>query len=206
MAEGDLTTALQGLVQRTIRASSLTDLEIGTVTGVSPLEVTVQDVRDPIPAVALRLTAAVVEKKIPVLTHSHTTAGLAHLHQVSSLSHSHRISEMALGGVYPTEVSGQDAEGTPHIHQISGLGHDHGNSETALDGSYPTEISLEQDAYDSDERLGHIVCFEHGKELPVRDGYIILNRGLEMGDKVLMLKVLGGQNHIILSRIFEEGN
>lgn len=199
MAEGDLTAALQGLVQRTIRASSLTDLEIGTVTGISPLEVTVQDVRDPIPAAALRLTAAVVEKKIPVLTHSHTTAGLAHIHQVSSLSHSHRISEMALNGVYPTEAGGQDA----HIHQISGLGHDHGNSETALDGVYPTEISLEQDAYDSDERLGHIVCFEHGKELPVRDGYIILNRGLETGDKVLMLKVLGGQNHIILSRIFE---
>lgn len=202
MAEGDLTAALQRLVQRTIRASSLTDLEIGTVTGVSPLEVTVQDVRDPIPAAALRLTAAVVEKKIPVLTHSHTTSGLAHLHQVSSLSHSHRISETALNGVYPTETGGQDA----HIHQISGLGHDHGNSETALDGSYPTEVSLEQDAYDSDERLGHIVCFEHGKELPVRDGYIILNRGLETGDKVLMLKVLGGQNHIILSRIFEEGN
>lgn len=199
MAEGDLTAALQGLVQRTIRSSSLTDLEIGTVTGVSPLEVTVQDVRDPIPAAALRLTAAVVEKKIPVLVHSHTTSGLAHLHQVSSLSHSHRISETALNGVYPTEAGGQDA----HIHQISGLGHDHGNSETALDGVYPTEISLERDAYDSDERLGHIVCLEHGKALPVREGYIILNRGLEVGDKVLMLKVLGGQNHIILSRIFE---
>lgn len=52
---------------------------------------------------------------------------------------------------------------------------------------------------------GNIVCYEHGKALPVRDGYIILNRGLAVGDRVLMLKVSSGQRYLVLSRIFEEG-
>lgn len=172
MAEGDLTAALQGLVQRSMEAASLTDLEIGTVTGVEPLEVTVQAVRDPIPATALLLTEAVVEKKLPVLEHTHITDGFSHLHQITSLPHTHTLGS---------------------------------TTSTALAGSYPTEIGLRQDAFESDRRLleGEIVCLEHGKPLPVRDGYILLNRGLEVGDKVLMLKVLGGQSHIILSRIFE---
>ena len=50
--------------------------------------------------------------------------------------------------------------------------------------------------------LTNIVCYENGKALPRRDGYIILNRGLEVGDIVLMLRVLGGQNFIVLSRSF----
>ena len=49
-----------------------------------------------------------------------------------------------------------------------------------------------------------IVCWEHGKELPIEDGFIILNRKLETGDKVLLLRVQSGQKFIVLSRIFEE--
>lgn len=38
----------------------------------------------------------------------------------------------------------------------------------------------------------------------MKGGYIILNRGLEVGDKVLMLRVMRGQQFIILSRVFEK--
>ena len=38
---------------------------------------------------------------------------------------------------------------------------------------------------------------------PVEGGYIILNRGLEAGDKVLMLRVQNGQKFLVLSRVFE---
>ena len=38
----------------------------------------------------------------------------------------------------------------------------------------------------------------------MEDGYIILNKKLETGDKVL-LRVCRGQQFIILSRIFERG-
>lgn len=55
----------------------------------------------------------------------------------------------------------------------------------------------------SSTELENIFAMENGKELPVKDGYIILNRGLEVGDTVLMLRVLRGQKFIVLSRIFE---
>lgn len=57
----------------------------------------------------------------------------------------------------------------------------------------------------TDSRLlkSEIICKEHGKDLPVENGYIIFNRRLEVNDKVLMLRVENGQKFIILSRIFE---
>ena len=69
-----------------------------------------------------------------------------------------------------------------------------------------TETALNPDAYTSDRRLlkQEIVCCEDGKPLPVKDGYIILNRALEAGDKVLLLRVMRGQQFIILSRVFEK--
>lgn len=47
-----------------------------------------------------------------------------------------------------------------------------------------------------------IICYEHGKPLPVENGYIILNRALEVGDTVLLLRVQSGQKFIVLSRVF----
>lgn len=50
--------------------------------------------------------------------------------------------------------------------------------------------------------LDDIVCYENGEALPVENGYIILNRALEVGDKVIMVKVQHGQKFIVLSRAF----
>ena len=50
------------------------------------------------------------------------------------------------------------------------------------------------------------MCWEDGKKLPVKDGFIILNRRLEEGDRVLLLRVQHGQKFIVLSRIFEGGS
>lgn len=97
--------------------------------------------------------------------------------------------------------------GFSHTHTISTLSHNHTVSGTAtttdLTGSYVTQAALTQNDFTSDEKLADIVCTEHGKELPVKDGYIILNRAIETGDKVLLLRVQHGQKFIILSRIFE---
>lgn len=51
-----------------------------------------------------------------------------------------------------------------------------------------------------------IVCQENGQPLPVEGGYIILNRALEVGDRVLLLRVQNGQKFIVLSRVFEEAS
>ena len=48
-----------------------------------------------------------------------------------------------------------------------------------------------------------IMCYENGQPLPVENGYIILNRALEVGDKVILLRVQKGQKFIVLSRVFE---
>lgn len=122
--------------QRSQKASQLTDLKIGTVTSVNPLEVTINTAMAPLKSGVLILTASVVEKKIPILEHNHT-----------------------------------NPEG--------------GNTGDALLQS-------------------QIVCQENGEPLPVENGYIILNRALEVGDKVILLRVQNGQRFIILSRVFEE--
>lgn len=69
-----------------------------------------------------------------------------------------------------------------------------------------TEDGLQQDAFDSDKKLlkSEIICYERGKPLPVENGYIILNKKLEAGDKVLLLRVMRGQQFVILSRVFEK--
>lgn len=95
-----------------------------------------------------------------------------------------------------------------HKHYISTLTHTHtapsGATGPALQGSYLGEDSLVSEGFNATLQGQDIVCWENGKELPIEDGFIILNRKLEMGDKVLLLRVQHGQKFIVLSRIFEE--
>lgn len=168
----ELRDILHQMMQESLAASQPTNLCIGTVTSADPLEVTINTEMGPLKRQVLYLTSAVIEKKIPVLKHKHTTNGFRHTHKVSGLSHSHEAPE--------------------------------GSTGSALDGSYPTSAGLEQDAFISDEQLEKIVCYEDGKPLPVKDGYIILNRGLEKGDAVLLLRVQSGQKFVILSRVYEK--
>lgn len=139
----ELIEVIQSIMQRTIKDSDFADLVIGTVSKVSPLQITEENVSDPIPAQALLLTASVVEKKITTLRHRHS------------------ISE-----------------------------------------SYPEWNTLEAAIEDA---LVDVTCYEAGKALANEHGYVTLNRGLAVGDQVLMLRVSGGQRYIILSRIFKGG-
>lgn len=147
----ELLDALQQIAQQSAAALSPAELVIGTVTAADPLEISIDPAMDTLRAPVLYLTAAVVEKKIPILTHTH---------QITGLGHSHSAPE--------------------------------GGTSTDLTGSYETASAL-----------AAIACTEHGKPLPVENGYIILNRALAAGDKVLLLQVLHGQKFIILSRVFE---
>lgn len=85
-----------------------------------------------------------------------------------------------------------------HLHKISTLTHNHSNSAgtttDGLTGTYDTQTNL---------NTGTIHCYQHGKELPVENDYIILNRALIVNDKVLLLRVSHGQKFIVLSRLFE---
>lgn len=125
-------------IQNNLSSSQLTDLRMGTVTSVSPLEISINATMDTLHESVLLLTSCVVEKKIPILQHNHV------------------------------------------IHDT-------------FTGSGTSEDSLSQ---------SQIVCYEDGQPLPVSDGYIILNRALEVGDRVLLLRVRRGQKFIVLSRVF----
>ena len=46
-------------------------------------------------------------------------------------------------------------------------------------------------------------CTENGVHLPASGGTVTINESLNVGDKVLLLRVMRGQRFIILSRVFE---
>lgn len=127
-------------------ASQLTDMVIGTVTSVSPLEITIDVSQAAIKSEIIYLTDAVIEKKLSTLSHTHTVSGST------------------------------GAGGSPS--------HSHGVSLTTSDA------------------LGNTVCTENGVALPYDASGITLNRGLAVGDKVLMLSVQHGQKYVVLSRLF----
>lgn len=92
-----------------------------------------------------------------------------------------------------------------HKHYTSTLMHNHLNQvPNDLTGSYISETSLVSEGYDSALQSEDIICYENGEALPVEDGYIILNRKLEVGDRVVLLKVQRGQRFLVLSRVFEQ--
>lgn len=128
----ELIEVLHMIGQQGQQASQPTDLVIGTVSAVDPLEIQTDGQTAPLMAAVLILTAAVVEKKISILEHNHT---------------------IPTGG-------------------------------------------------NTGDSLTDIACLENGTALPVEDGYIILNRALAVGDKVIMLKTQRGQRYIILSRVY----
>ena len=203
----ELRDVLYQMMQKNAAAMQPTDLCVGTVVGTGPLQVSLSAQTAPLEGAQLILTAAVVEKKIPVLTHIHEMEGLSHTHTLSGLGHSH------------------DTTGFAHSHTTGGLSHAHtlseGQTGAALAGSYSSDEQL-AGTFSSDQKLtgtytssgalgdvemegalSGVQCIEHGQPLPVEDGYIILNRALETGDIVLLLRVEHGARYVILSRMFK---
>lgn len=168
----ELIEMMHQITQQAMKAMQPTELTIGTVTKAEPLEISIDPAMDVLKAPLLYRTSAVIERKIPVLAHSHVTDGFSHSHTLQGLGHTHTYSG--------------------------------GTTGASLAGAYPTSGEL-VGGFRSDGQLLDVACLEDQKPLPVKDGYIILNRGLQAGDKVLLLRVLQGNKYIILSRIFEEG-
>lgn len=96
-----------------------------------------------------------------------------------------------------------------HRHEITILQHSHvgvhGPTQSAfVTPPYYTEYSLLSAGANASVQSEEILCWENEKNLPLSKDkkYIILNRALEKGDKVLLLRVQNGQKFIVLSRIF----
>ena len=105
----ELRDVLYQMMQQNAAAMQPADLCFGTVTQVRPLQISLSAQTAPLEGAQLVLTSAVVERKLPALAHSHTTAGLAHSHALGGLSHSHTADGIqtsgALSGSYQTETA-----------------------------------------------------------------------------------------------------
>lgn len=140
----ELVEVLQQIIQENQKAMQPTDLVVGTVTKVKPLEITTDNRAAPLRSPVLYLTESVIEKKVTSFAHNHDT------------THNHIVTDATI-----------------------------------------------QPAGECSTELTDIVCYENGKALP-HDGFVTLNRGLEVGDKVLLLRVQRGQKYMVLSRVFQE--
>ena len=161
----ELIDVIQKIVASHLDNAGLTDYVIGTVTKISPLEITLISTMLPIPQDVLILTETVMEKKIPYNQHTHTMDAAAHAHNLpSTLAHDHVVLDDT---GQPTNILTSES----------------------LNGQLSTDDTAIE-AIISDSYAG----------LPVVNGYLIINPGLSIGDKVVMLRVMGGQNFIVLSR------
>ncbi len=117
------------------------------------------------------------------------------------------LTESVVEKKIPILAHRHDVSGLKHKHTVTGLDHSHtlngAATSSSLSGSYQTSEEMAGSSFPSSAALENIQAVEHGKPLPVESGYIILNRGLSVGDKVLLLRVLHGQKFIVLSRIYQ---
>lgn len=96
-----------------------------------------------------------------------------------------------------------------HRHEMKNLQHSHttpaGPSDPAfLAPPYYTEYALLSENSSSAVQAEDVLGWENAGALPLSEdkNYILLNRALEKGDKVLLLRVQNGQKFIVLSRVF----
>lgn len=82
-----------------------------------------------------------------------------------------------------------------------------GNVSFTVNGVPTSSVTLNH-KHTNETTVLDAVCTEHGEELPKdadNDRIVVtINRPLAKGDKVVMLRVSGGQRFIVLSRVFEE--
>ena len=165
-----LCDVLYQMMQESQRAAQPTALRVGTVVQAAPLEISINPAMGPLRREVLYLTAAVVEKKIPVLGHAHETDGLAHSHTVSGLSHAHTTGGLSHTHAVDPESTGGAAKATgPALSGSYG-------SDTALTGTYPTNAALGV-GVESTSALGNVQCLENGTPLAPPCGMIWAEKG-----------------------------
>lgn len=148
-------SAIKDVVSDYMGGIDFTDIAIGTVTSTNPLRINIAPDMPDIPTSCIRLTDAVIEKKLVMDNHNHAMPNLSHTHTVLNATTS-----IALG-------------------------------------QYNTLNAVQ---------LGTFYTNGYAQEVDSSTNTIYLNKGLATGDKVLMLKVLNGQNFIVLSKIIPAYN
>ena len=184
-------TTIQQICKGVVDTSSACDGQLitGTVSSDNPLKIKLGEESGSIELDGddIILTESVVSKKLYIKKHTHKIGS-------DVANHTHAVTTAS-----PFSVTGSCPTGA-----ISGIAT--GTAPKTNDFTQETEIVTSTlDAW----------VTEYGHKLPVDpENYdqsgdqvvITINRGLESGDKVIMTRVSGGQQFIVLSRYFEVDN
>ena len=178
----NLLTTIQSIAVNAVKSTVPTEYCYGTVTNANPLSIRLNESTLEISGESIVLTEPVVEKKITIQKHTHMIGNAVG-------THTHDIK-----GVIVTTPESPP----PPIPPLTPIGTAKGNT------LIPNEITANTEIVDT---VLDVVCTEHGFDLPTDSNseriVVTTNRALEKDDKVLMLRVSGGQIFIVLSRLFE---
>lgn len=176
----NLLTTIQSIAVNAVKSTNPVEYCIGTVTSSDPLRVRLNDNTLEIWGDTLMLTSSVVERKLTIKKHTHDIGE-------TLATHTHPFTGEFKGTITPPEppatmagvVSGSVSASSELTTTTTVV-------DTILD-AFVTEHGVEQ--LDAEKDNDKIV--------------VTINRALRKDDKVIMMRVYGGQKFIILSRIFK---
>lgn len=178
----NLLTTIQSIAVNAVKSTNPVEYCFGTITSVNPLKVRLNESTLEVWGDTLMLTSAVVERKLTIKKHTHQIG-------TTLATHTHPFSGNFNGTM------------TPPVPPATLVGVVNGSVSPSSDIQSTTEIV--------DTVLDAFVN-EHGdtdNHLPVESDndkiVVTINRGLQVDDKVIMLRVCGGQKFVILSRVFK---
>lgn len=172
----NLLQVIQSIAVNAVNASNPASLCFGTVTNESPLEIRLNESTLTISGDAILLTESVVERKLTIDKHLHTLPD-------NVKKHTHPVN-----GNFNGTVGGAAASGTVN-----------GNASASTDIGDKTDntvLSVHWDEFGVSLDDKQITSSDEKVE-------IILTRKLEKDDKVIMLRLMGGQKFLVLSRVFK---
>lgn len=177
----NLLSTIQTIAVNAVNSTNPISFVFGTVTSADPLKIRMDQSTIELEGGSLILTANVIEKKLVINKHSHTE-------DESLVDYTATGNSGAPIIFTPADIS-PDIPPTPS--ETLPLKHDHAIHDTVVD-AYVYEEGKDDD--------DHKLAVEKDDERIV----VTVNRPLKKGDKVIMLRVSGGQRFIVISRLFQE--
>ena len=175
----NLLNTIQQIAVQAVQANNPISFLYGTVKKVNPLAIEIGDNGLVIPEEGLILCEPVIEKKLTITKHTHSVG--------STVSdHYHAFSAAGVPVPCPYTASTHSPTGPSSL-----------NSSDTVDNTV-------LDAYCQEFKMDD----EHKLPTEPDDDKIVvtINKALEVGEKVVMLKVCSGQEFIVLSRMYDLGH
>lgn len=179
----NLLQVIQSIAVNAVDATNPASLCFGTVTSADPLKIRLNESTLEVDSSVLILTESVVERKLTIDKHTHNIGSTV-------AGHKHPFGA-------PTPTGSLSVEAPP------------GGGACTLGG----DIQKSSDLGDSTKVVDQVLSVhwsEYGVDLTDKQVkadknkvVITMTRALDVDDKVIMLRLMGGQKFLILSRVFE---